>query len=320
MKELILEWANKCLISKGYSLQHPYQVIIEAPWSTVLLFPTSNGNIYLKKTPPLLFIEPSIIQLLADQFHANVPSVIASNNELHCFLMKDAGQTLRKYLNTDFQPNLLCQAIKEFTAVQRSTENYTESLIALGVPDWRLDKLPKLYWQLISQTEFLKAEGMNDEELKILRDLTSTISEQCKAITQYQILETLAQPDFNTNNILFDLSTKKMTLIDLGEIAITHPFFSLHNFILQTTIHHGVKEHDLTYYQLLNACYENWLELATKNELLDAFKLVKKLWPIYGALAYYRLMIAVDRQALKSYYVNRPNQLVGHLREYMVSV
>jgi len=112
-----------------------------------------------------------------------------------------------------------------------------------------------------------------------------------------------------------------MTLIDLGEIAIAHPFFSLHNFLLQATIHHGVKEIDQTYYQLQNACFENWLELATKNQLLEAFMLAKKLWPIYGALACYRLMLGIDLQAFKSYYANnRPNRLAECFRKYIASV
>jgi len=44
--------------------------------------------------------------------------------------------------------------------IQRATEQHIESFLALGVPDWRLNKLPKLYDQIIAQTEFLKTEGL----------------------------------------------------------------------------------------------------------------------------------------------------------------
>lgn len=311
-----IKWATDCLIAKGYFLPDSPEIVVETPWSNVIRFSTSKKDVYLKETPPPLFLEPKIIQLLADQLHASVPFVIASNDDLHCFLMKDAGLSLRKYLKNEFQPNLLCQAITQYTAIQRLAENHIESFLALGVPDWRLDKLPVLYNQLINQTEFLKADGITNEELQILHDLSPKISEQCELLSQYQIPETLVQPDFNTNNTLFDPLSKKMTLIDLGEIVITHPFFSLHNFLLQATIHHGVKEMDQTYHQLQNTYCENWLELATKHQLLDGFTLVKKLLPIYSALALYRLMISVDLQAFKSYYAHRPNRLAGCLREY----
>ncbi|MCC2666281.1 MAG: uncharacterized protein K0S63_197 [Gammaproteobacteria bacterium] len=314
----ILNWATDYLTSYGYSIQSSPETVVETPWSNVIRFIT-NEVIYLKQTPPSLFLEPKIIQLLANQRHASVPIVIASNDNLHCFLMKDAGLPLRQHLKTEFQPELLFQAIRQYTTIQRSIENHVELFFALDVPDWRLNKLPYLYEQLISKTDFLKSDGVTSEELQLLNDLKSKVSKECELLAQYQIPETLVQPDFNSNNILFDRGTQKMTLIDLGEIAITHPFFSLHNFLLQATIHHNVKESDQTYQQLLNACYENWLDLATKNQIIDGFMLAKKLWPVYSALAHYRLMTSVDLQAFKSFYANRPNRLAGYLREYAAS-
>ncbi|EKD69998.1 MAG: hypothetical protein ACD_46C00681G0002, partial [uncultured bacterium] len=275
--------------------------------------------IYLKQTPPSIFMESKIIQLLANQLHASVPIVIAINDDLHCFLMEDAGITLRKYLKTEFQPNFMQRAIREYTTIQRSTEKHIPSFLALDVPDWRLNQLPNLYDQLTNQVEVLKAEGMADGELKTLYNLSRKVSEQCELLAQYQIPETLVQPDFNTNNILFNPISKKMTLIDLGEISISHPFFSLHNYLLQATIHHDVKENDQLYQKLQDTCFESWLTLATKKELLEAFMLTKKLWPIYSALAHYRLMMSVGLQALKSFYANKPNQLAGHFREYIAS-
>ena len=161
---LILRWATDCLTSKGYALQQPPEIVLETPWSTVVRFSTSKGYVYLKQTPPAISLEPKIIQLLRNQFHASVPFVIARNDDLHGFLMEDAGQTLRAYLKTDFQPDLLLQAIDQHTMIQRSAENHAESFLALGVPDWRLEKLPKLYAQLIHQTAFLKTEGLTDKE------------------------------------------------------------------------------------------------------------------------------------------------------------
>lgn len=137
LHHLTIKWATDCLASKGYFLQEQPEIVQETPWSMVLRFLTSKGNIYLKKTPPSISMEPNIIKLLAN--HAcNVPTIIAMNDELHCFLMDDGGITLRKYLKTEFQPTLLCKAINQFTTIQRATENYISSYFALDVPDWRL--------------------------------------------------------------------------------------------------------------------------------------------------------------------------------------
>ena len=313
----VLKWAADCLISKGYSLVKSSEIIQETPWSTVIQFPTSKGDIYLKQTPLSIAMEPEIIQLLKNKLHANVPVVIAANKQLHCFLMENAGLTLRHYLKNHFQPELMCEAIQQFTTMQRSAETQINSFFALEVPDWRIKQLPKLYNQLISLVDILKENGMTDEEIQILHDLNSNVLEQCELLSQYQIPDTIVQPDFNTNNMLFDPTHKKMTLIDLGEIAISHPFFSLHNFLYQATIHHHVKVQDVMYQKLENACFENWFEFATKSQLRDAFKLTQKLWHIYGALAYYRLMMSVDLEALKAFYSNRPNPLANSFRQYI---
>lgn len=317
--ESIVNWAIHCLSVKGYSKQHSPEIIIETPWSIVIRFSTFKGYIYLKQPAPLLSQEANIIQLLAKQFQASVPYVIAINNDLHCFLMKDAGQALREYLKTEFRPELLYQSIRLFTAMQRTTENATESFTALSVPNWRLNKLPELYDEIISQAQFLKAEGITDKELYILQRLSPQIAKECELLSQYSIKNTIVQSDFNTNNILINPSTNKLTFIDLGEIAITHPFFSLHNFLYTATIYHGIKEGDPIYQKLRQASIENWLELGTQKQLLKGFKLAERLWPIYSVIAQYHFMHCVDRDALRVYWANRPNQFIHAFRIYIAS-
>ena len=253
----IIKWAADSLMVKGYPLQSTPKIVVETPWSNVIRLSTSNGDIYLKQMPPSISLEPQIMQLLGKQFHASVPTVIDINIDLHCFLMKDAGQVMRGYLKNKFQPDLLCRAIMEFTTIQRAIESQLDSFLTLGVPDWRLDKFPKLYNDVLAQEGFLKADGMNDDELQLLQDLSSQIAEQCELLAKCGIPETLVQSDFHSNNILFDSHTQNITFIDLGEVVITHPFFSFHTFIRQTIIHHGVKELDQIHYQLQEACFKN---------------------------------------------------------------
>lgn len=315
----IIKWATDYLASNKYSIKNPPEIVLSTPWSTVIRFTTSIGDIYLKQTPSSIFLslEPQTIRLLSEQFHASVPIVIASNDNLHCFLMKDAGKPLRNTLKTEFKADLLCEAIKQYAAIQRSTEAHIETFLKLGVPDWRLSKLPVLYDQMLNQTDFLKAEGITDEELQKLRDLAPQFAAQCICLSNYGIPETLGYHDFHDNNVLIDPTTKKMTFVDWGETAIIHPFFSLYTCMEQSIKHHGVKKADQTYNKLQDACFENWLGLATKKQLLEVFTLSKQLRPIYCILACYTFMISVDLQAYKSYYANRSSQIAEHFREYM---
>lgn len=315
----ILKWANDFLVSKGYHIERSPEIVLTTPWSTVIRFSTRTGDVFLKQTPSSIYLssEPKIIRLLSEQFHASVPVVIAVNENLHCFLMKDAGKSLRETLKAEFKPELLCQAIKQFAAIQRRTENHIETFLKLGVPDWRLSKLPILYDQMINQTDFLKAEGITDKELQILQTLSPQFLAQCSLLSNYGIPETLGYHDFHDKNVLIDPNTKRMTFVDWGETAIFHPFFSLYTCLEQSIIHHGVKEADQTYCKLQDACFENWLGLATKNQLLEVLNLAKQIRLIWNVLACYQFMMSVDLQAYKSYYANKSSQIAECFREYI---
>jgi len=315
----IINWATDFLNSKGCTLVGQPEIIQETPWSNVIHLSTVHGDFYLKQPAPLLAKEASVIQFLVHQFNACVPCIDANNDALHCFLMKDAGISLRKYLNEESKAALLCQAIKQFTAFQRSTEGSIQPLLKLGIADWRLDQLPQLYEEIINDKDFLKADGLTNAELNKLNYLSPLVAEQLQVLSQYGIHETVVQPDFNTNNILISPETKQFTIIDLGELAISHPFFSLHNFLYTATIHHSVKEQDSIWHQMLEACIENWLDLWPKAKLLEGYQLSRKLWPIYSVCANYHFMHCVDLHALNSWYANKPNRLAATFRQYIAS-
>ncbi|HAT9121167.1 TPA: aminoglycoside phosphotransferase family protein, partial [Legionella pneumophila subsp. pneumophila] len=190
--------------------------MLNTPWSYVVRFDTSDGYIYLKHTPELFALEPIIIQILHEQFHASVPIVIALNTELNCFLMKDAGKPLRGILKQKFDEAFLCRAIDQFTLLQIAVADHVDVFLDIGVPDYRLEKLPGLYKELISQKDLLTAEGLSEIEISKLVALLPKVFNLCKKLSDYSIKQTIVQPDFNDNNTLIDEVSKKITIIDLG--------------------------------------------------------------------------------------------------------
>lgn len=313
----IINWAIAYLDSKDSSLDGAPEYVQETPWSKVIRLSTLKGVFYLKQPAPLLGKEADVIQFLAENTDASVPNVMASDHDLHCFLMKDAGIALRKYICEENKADLLCQAIKQFTTFQRSTEALTQPLIKLDIPDWRLEQLPKVYDEIINDKDFLIADGMTKAEIGKLKSLSPLVEEQALALSQYDITETVVQPDFNTNNIIISIDTQQLTIIDLGELAISHPFFSLHNFLYTATIHHGVEEKSSIWHQMLDACMNNWSEIAPKTRLLEAYMLSRRLWPIYYVIANYHFMHCVDLSALNAWYKDKSNRLANTFRQYI---
>jgi len=315
----IIQWGCKYLASHGYTLKsNQPEHVQNTPWSYVIRFATSDGYIYLKHTPNLLALEAIITQILHDQFHASVPEVIAHNAELNCFLMKDAGRPLREILKKKFDAALLCNAIDQFTSMQLAVADHVNIFLDMGVPDWRLDKLPDLYMQLLLQKDILIADGLSEIEIIELEKLLPKVSNLCKKLSDYDIKQSIVQPDFHDNNVLIADISRDITIIDLGEIVISHPFFSLVNCMLQAKKHHALTDEDDRYLQLMDACLKNYRIFGSKRHLLDAFAIARILLFIYGALCNYRLMNACDKARFTSSFQRHGRPSVP-LKEFMTA-
>lgn len=301
LNKKIIQWGCDYLSSHGYTLiNHLPEEVQSTPWSYVIRYVTTDGFIYLKHTPELLALEAAVIQVLHDKFHISVPNVIGHNAELNCFLMKDAGMSLRKILKQEFDVILFCKAIHQFTSMQLAVADDINIFIDMGVPDWRLEKLPDLYIQLLSQKDILLKDGLSKKEINDLEKLIPTVIDLCKKLSVFPIKQTIVQPDFNDNNTLISEISRKITIIDLGEIAISHPFFSLINCLEQAKKHHGLTENDNSFMQLMDACFTNYMIFGSKKTLLEAFKIARILFFIYGALGNYRLILACDKAKFTS--------------------
>jgi hypothetical protein len=316
MHNTYISWAIDALQNRGYVIQENIPEHIQStPWSEVFRFGTNKGFIYLKEVPPALALEANITTVLHEEFHAAVPEVIAQSPELNCFLMKDAGAPLRGILKKNFDATLLCKAIEQFTSIQLDVANHVNIFLDMGVPDWRLSNLPELYTQLLSQKDILTADGLLEIEINELETCIPTVFSLCQKLSNYSICQTLVQCDFHDNNILVSDGSQNITFIDLGEIVISHPFFSLIGCLRQAKLHHALTDIDDAYLQLIEACLKNYLKFESRQYLLDVFLIASKLWPVYEALAQYRLRSACDEAKFLAF--QRHGKLSGRLRELM---
>lgn len=107
-----------------------------------------------------------------------------------------------------------------------------------------------------------------------------------------------------------------ITLIDLGEIVISHPFFSLISCLKQVKKHHALTSNDDTYLMIMRACFQNYMNEESKERLLDAFAMAETLWFAYWALANDRLMKACGEEKLMSF---QPGRLAGELKNLIIA-
>ncbi len=292
MSDFYTKWAWDVLSDHGYLSLNPIpEKILDTAWSVVYRFATHRGAIYLKKVPPPLFLEVLIIKILATQFKAKVPHLVADNPKHHCFLMQDAGIPLHDFLKENFKTEWLIPALQDYTTLQLKTITRIDFLIAEGVPDWRLEKLPQHYRSLINEEKLLLADGLNHLEIEKLKGLEEKLLCICEQLSKYNIPETLSHSDFHDKNILINAQTHETTLIDLGEMSITHPFFSVLNYLHRAQENFQISEKH--YQSIQEMALEPWLSFEPKDRLLEIFNLIQQCWSIHAVLGEYHLIQSV---------------------------
>ena len=312
LQKKVSQWGVECLVSLGYVLQNTTpENITDTPWSYLLRYETNRGSIYLKYMPAMFALEPTIMQLLAKQYNINVPVVIGVNYRLHCFLMRDAGITIRALLQENFNEEFIFRVIEQFTSLQVAIEDNVDSLLDIGVPDYRLQQLPNLYNDVLKQKEWFITEGLSECEIRKLVDLSDTVRTLCNKLASYPVKQTIVQPDFNDNNVLFDELTNKVTIIDLGEVVISHPFFSLFNFLWQMEKHHKIAQGSDLYKRIKHACFKRFRAyFATNEDFQDAILVAEVVNNIYILVTYRIFMQVCGRESLLQFGYNKSRELL----------
>lgn len=310
----MIEWAVSTLTACQYRINNSSpETIQDTPWSQIYRFSTDRGFVFLKKVPPALFIEAKIIQVLRQAFQAKVPQVLAADAELHCFLMPDAGVSLHEYFKEKFQAEVLIRALNDYTALQIQTMGQVQPLLDLGLPDWGLAKLPSLFHDLISQETLLREDGLTAEAIKKLRNSEAKLLALCERLAAYRLKDAFGHADFHDKNILIKIDTQQTTMIDLGEVVVTHPFFSLLNCLHRAKENFNLSQDE--YRQLQMACLQPWLALETQEHLDDIMAIMQQCWPIHSALGEYRLMKSVDPIAFQE--LRRQGRLKRNLEHWI---
>ena len=297
-------WARQYLLDRGMAgqLSEP-EIVISAPWSEVVRFHTDKGAIYLKTTPERLALEAPIIEVMQSEYACHVPTLIGVNAPLHSFLMEDAGVRLRSLLKSNFDTSLASQGIQLFTQWQMDVAHHISPLLNLGVPDWRLENMPSIFEGFLRNKNFWEAIAIDEELHHSLMAVVPAIQALCEKLQSYNIPPSFVQPDCNDNNLLIDPTTQRITLIDVGEIVISHPLFSVVNYLYVLEKHHRVSFSEAVYTAIRTSALEAFLVREKEDRLVDALSIVTQLWPVYWALSQYRLVQACGSVLINNGYV-----------------
>lgn len=281
----ILDWARQVLGAPDAVAE----TIVETPWSRVLKISADGKNYYLKQPAAGLFIEAEIISVCRTLCGITaIPELHAQDDALHCFLMGDCGdKSLRTIFGGKLDAALMAEGIRAYTNFQRATAPHVDAFLGAGAPDWRLDLMPRLYDALVQDDGFMAAHQLDAGQIKSARDFSATVAGSCTALAAFGVPECLTHSDFHDNNLILG-PDGKISIIDLGETAIDHPFLSLAWLMRRMGFRYPLQPDSADYKILFDACFGGWG--LSGDDVRQAFQHATTLLPVYGILGHLRLM------------------------------
>ncbi len=312
------EWIHAQTNGHNIKITGPIEQPHIYPWSTVLRIPTNVGTLFFKATAPETVYEAALTQKLADWYPDRMPEFVEVDTTRGWMLMCDGGEPLRASIRPTKDIAPWNPVIKLFSEVQVGTAEHVSELLALGVPDWRIARLPELYTQLLTDADAIcvdQPKGLTSEEFHRVQELAPRFAQICTDLAAFGIPETVNHGDFHDGNVL--VKNGRITLFDWGDGNISHPFVSLRTFFV--SIENSLELDDYSFtpemQALLDVYLEPWEKFASKEKLLQAYYLSRCVSAIVKALGWHQTVAPLEG-ALREEYIHIVPELFREFVEY----
>jgi hypothetical protein len=308
-------WIAAQLERLGMQAAGPVEQPHIRPWSTVLRVPTQEGVLYFKAALPAYSqYEVALTAALARWIPQGTPVVLAADPERCWMLMTDGGISLRKVLQAEGDIRHWHNILPLYAGMQQELSAHLSDLLAMGVPDRRLEALPGLYTELLADPDVVRIdqpEGLTSVEYGRLRAFQPQFAALCAQLAAYGIPETLQHDDLHDNNIL--VREGRYQLFDWGDSCISHPFFTL-VVVFRSVERTLAREPDDPELALLRDLYlEQWTRYAPLEALQRAYGLAHRIGMVCRALTWRRVLPVLEKPWKTQY----GGEGAGWLKEFL---
>lgn len=291
--EQVQAWIQAQLAHQAIAITGEIEQPHIRPWSTVLLIPTDEGDVYFKAVNPDLIHEVAVTQALLEWFPDVMPRTFALDATQGWLLMPDGGTRFREVNKAEHDLGWWEMILARYAELQIALCGRVPELLSLGVPDRRPTVLPDLVEQILADTPALmidQAEGLTRDEYERLLGLRPRIHHLCEQLNASPIPASLDHGDFHDANIF--LNGDQPVFFDWGDCSLGHPFFSLRTTFVNIEYIFELPEDAPPFERLRDAYLEPWTTFTNPHHLEQTFHVAKQLAPL-SALLRWHLAIQV---------------------------
>lgn len=286
------DWLTGRLAARGETFVRAEQVR-NSPAGAVFAVETDQGRCYLKTCSGPSVHEPALSAALAAWFPRDVPAVLAVDPAQGWLLLDDAGPTLREHIRAGDDGARSVEMVRRFAALQRGAAARVDDLLALGVPDRRLPRLPELFTALLEDRAALhigREDGVSEEDYARLQACGPVLRELCDRLAALGLPDTIQHDDFHSGNVA--VRGDDYRLFDWGESFVGPPFGSL---LIALRDAKWVLGYDDALLDAMHAAYLGvWGDLAPIERLDEAVAISFRLEALGRALSWWSVLNYAD--------------------------
>jgi hypothetical protein len=263
--------------------------------------PIANKMLYFKATLPHLAWEVRLVQLLEGHRPACTPELIAADPGRGWMITCDAGKPMSTLVNSVEDLRVFEPVLPLLAGLQKEWLGRQDELVALGLFDRRIERLPDQFERLLADRSALMIGppfGLEEEQYQKLREIVPSYRKMCGRLLEYAIPQSLHFDDMHTNNIFQGedrTGASRVTFQDWGDSAASHPFCSLLIFLRAVSDRANLPEEATAtpeglpapLLRLRDSYLEAWEEYETRTHLVEIFNLAWRVGMVSRALSWY---------------------------------
>ncbi|ANH37890.1 hypothetical protein I601_1454 [Nocardioides dokdonensis FR1436] len=215
-----LAWVEERLDVFGLQLEGQVTQPHVRAWGTVLRVPTTAGPVWAKAVGESLRHEVAVTALVARRRSDAVAPLLGADPQRGWLLTADAGETLRELGARERTLAPWHDALTLYASVQRDLAADAADLLAAGLPDLRLPRIPDLYADLVERIapELGDVAAPARAAVPLVRDL-------CAELAATGLPDTLQHDDLHDAQVF--VRDGRVRILDWGDACLTHPFLTL---------------------------------------------------------------------------------------------
>jgi hypothetical protein len=283
MTEAAEAWLREVLRDGGIPLSGPIELVHSRPWSTVFRAPAGDSAVFLKVCAVTQVQEPRVIELVAREAPDLVPGFVARHPSEPWVILRDGGTRLRQAMPGVAQLAVWRALLPRYAELQRSLLEREAELVATGLTDRRLDRIPRLLERVLDDDRWTAQTSRAR-----VRELLPAIERLCAELAQVGIGPSLDHDDLHDHNVL--IKDGQPSIIDWGDASLTHPFLALAVTERFAALAAGVATDAPEIRALREAYLEPWAGQVPGAALRRAAEIGSALGVVTGGLTWYEIV------------------------------